>query len=390
MTQAPAQPLAAVLGVAREVMRGPVPTTGPLDAGPGVLAGLVASLGDDVAGTERLVAGWLHRYQREVRHSGLIDGGLAGMAAGASAAVPAWPRMAGLAAHARKRLVSNSPTAQPPERIQWNHYDVLHGAAGLALALVVSPDCRPDQVLPAATWLAGLCDTDDLSRARVTGHPGDPLRDWNTGRVNLGVGHGVAGIAAALLASLVVTGPRQDLARALDRIVRFLQRESYVDDRGIRTWPPAGRRDDPPPTGASGRQAWCYGTPGVAWVLWEAGRVLAAPDVQRFAADAMESLCRCWDDELHVDPGPAQDSLAFCHGLAGVLLVAGAFDRHAGLPGASGLRAHVRGLLLARLDEVRGLAGHDLSHLTGASGVLSALLTDIGGERSWLPTFALR
>lgn len=382
--------MATVLGAAREVVAAGVPTAGPLDAGPAVLAGLLASLDGSATDAERLVARWLVQYQREVRHSGLVDGGLAGLAAGAWAAVPVAPRMAGLVTRARERLVTNCPTGEPPELLEWNHYDLLHGTAGVALTLAALPDCTADHVLPAASWLAALCDTADLAGARVTGHGGDPLRGWNTGRVNLGVSHGVAGVAAALLASLRIAGPRRDVAAALGRIVLLLQRESYVDDRGVRTWSPAGRGDDPPPTGVSGRQAWCYGTPGTAWVLWEAGRALSAPDVQRFAAEAMESLCRTWDDDLHVDPGPARDSLTFCHGLAGVLLVAGAFDRCAGLAGAAALRAHVRDLLLARLDEVRGLAEHDLSMLTGASGVLSALLSDGSGERSWLPTFALR
>lgn len=391
MSEATATPVAAVLDVAREVMGEPTPRTGPLDAGPAVLAGVLASLG--VTGADRFVAGWLTQYQGAIRHSGLADGGLAGLASGARTAIPAWPRMAGPAARAGRRLISNVPTGEPFERVEWRHYDLVHGATGIALTLAAAPDRQVDHVLPVATWLAGMCGSDDLSGARVTEYTDDPVRGWNTGLVNLGVAHGVAGIAAALLACLEVTGPREDLAASLRRIVRFLRHESYPDEGGVRIWPPGSRGGDPPTAGATGPLGWCYGTPGVAWVLWEAGRVLADPEVRRFAADAMESLCRAWlasDDDIQVAAGPAEESLAFCHGLAGVLLIAGAFDQYAGLPAAAALRARVRDLLLARMDEVRELAERDVSLITGASGVLSALLADLGGERSWLRTYALR
>ena len=389
-TLVPAAPVTTVLEAALEVVRTPPPTTGPLDGGPAVLAGLVASLGDSAGGTDRALAGWLLRYQRGAGHTGLVDGGLAGLAAGAWGATPARPRMTEVATRVREQLATRVPVGTPPTSLRWSDYDVLYGPAGVVLTLAAAPDAHRDHVLPAAGWLAALCDTDDLRRARVTAYQDDPVRGWNTGRVNLGLGHGVPGVAAALRAALEITGPREDLTAALGRIVRFLERESYLDDRGVRTWPPGSRGDNPPAAGTHGRQGWCYGTPGVAWVLWEAGRVLADPGVQGFATDAMESLCRAWDDDLHVDPGPPEDSLAFCHGLAGVLLVAGAFDRYAGSGAAAGLRAHVRDLLVARLDEVRQLARRDLSHLTGAGGVLSALLTDAGGERSWLRPYALR
>jgi len=100
------------------------------------------------------------------------------------------------------------------------------------------------------------------------------------------------------------------------------------------------------------------------------------------AVEAMRTLCAAYDPHHHLD----HDPLAVCHGAAGVLLVADAFARHAGLPAAAALRDDLAAHLTERLDAVTRL---DATLLSGAPGVLAALLTAAGGDRGWLPCLAL-
>jgi hypothetical protein len=168
--------------------------------------------------------------------------------------------------------------------------------------------------------------------------------------------------------------------------------QSYVDDRRLVTWTPAAR-GGAPPQGASRRQAWCYGTPGTAWTLWEAGRVLADHDLQLFAVGAMRSFCRAFEVGFYLydsDGGSPGETLAICHGAAGTLAIADAFARHAGMPEAARLADSLEAYLLARLDEVRGLAAVSMGLQAGAGGVLATLVTRQGGDRRWLGLAALR
>ena len=68
------------------------------------------------------------------------------------------------------------------------------------------------------------------------------------------------------------------------------------------------------------RQAWCYGSPGIAWALWESGRVLGRKDLEAFALDSMASFCAAFDPDFHLDAEPVA-RLGFCHGAAGTLAV---------------------------------------------------------------------
>jgi hypothetical protein len=187
-------------------------------------------------------------------------------------------------------------------------------------------------------------------------------------------------------------GSPEECAGALRHASRWLSDQAYEDAGGLLTWPLSGSDGAPPPAAPSRRQAWCYGTPGVAWTLWEAGRVLADAKLRVLAAEAMASFCAVFDEERYLydaEPG-LLDSLAFCHGAAGTLAVADAFARHVRLVPAIGLRDRLEDYLLHRLGKVPALAGRSMQLLNGATGVLAALLTVRGGDRGWLRQYGLR
>jgi hypothetical protein len=363
------------------------------DAGPAVLAALAAATGHDAAHEVSLCAlgTWLNGL-----HGGTVSasvfGGLAGFLVGAQVASSFCPRLIPLARQLRDALANMVTDGRwRTEAVAWEDYDLVSGLAGIILAMATDRDCPLQFVLPAARRLALLCDSDDLERLRVGVYRDDELRGWNFGRINTGLAHGVTAVAAALRAAAETADDvKQDLSPPLQRVCRWLVAGSYVDDRGLRTWHYAGLEGRTPPSGVSSRQAWCYGTPGVAWTLWEAARVLSDSTLQSFAEDAMRSFCTAFDEKLYIDDGPTDDALGICHGAAGMLAIANAFELHAGLIEAAALGDRLEGYLLDRIGEIQRLAHENMSLITGASGILAVLLTRHDGEREWLSQIALR
>jgi hypothetical protein len=283
--------------------------------------------------------------------------------------------------------------AAPPWRttqVGFTDYDLVGGPAGVVLAqLMGSVAVRADRLAPPAAHLVALAG--NPAGFRIGAHAGHPLVGWTQGGVVTGLAHGVAGPLAALsLAARHASG----VTDTVHRLAAWLADQRYTGGDGIVSWPhraPVGERGPVQlelPVGQNRRQGWCYGTPGIAWALWTAGRALVHSryDSQpscRLALEAMASLCAGYDPDRHLDDGP----LAVCHGAAGVLLVADAFARHAALAPAAALRARLLGLLTDRLDEAVRL--DDTSLLSGSAGVLAAMLTATGGDRAWLRCLAL-
>jgi hypothetical protein len=239
--------------------------------------------------------------------------------------------------------------------------------------------------------LAELCDRPDLGALRVGAYEQDDLRYWNYGRINTGLAHGVGGVVAALrIARECDPTARVAVDRPLRLACEWLANEAYVDARGVTTWAPAGREGRSSAPGFDRRQAWCYGTPGLAWTLWDAGRVLADDALCQMADCSMCSFCSNFDENLYIDDGPPEESLAICHGAAGTLAIANAFALHAGNRAARNLAQRLEAYLLSRASDVVGLARENTTLLTGASGVVLALLVNRGAPRDWLRHIALR
>ena len=273
-------------------------------------------------------------------------------------------------------------------------YDVVSGAAGWTAALSLR---RPtgevsDTLRELASGLAAALDhRDGKPRLRVRAEHLEPVFAGAApgGCEDFGLAHGTAGVltALALLVSDGLVEPTDDVLRGLDWGVRRLEAVAVGLD-----WPSMllhGRHSAATPLGAGSRWGWCYGTPGVAWALWTAGRALGVPRIQDLAVDAMRL------------GGPASpDSPTLCHGLAGVLLLTDAFAR---ATGDRELRRRADELV----DEVLGHYDPDLpfgfrdveNHggpvdnpglLNGAAGVSLALLTVAGrAPRNWLRLFLL-
>ncbi|WP_051789316.1 lanthionine synthetase LanC family protein [Streptomyces sp. NRRL S-1022] len=193
---------------------------------------------------------------------------------------------------------------------------------------------------------------------------------------------------------MTVGGLAGGLAAALGRTTRRLIRQAYDDERGIRTWAAAGPGSPLAPT-AHPRQAWCYGTPGIAWALWDAADALGDTTTADWATAAFTTLAERYDETFHLYGDSPGDRLGLCHGAAGVLAVADAFHRHARLPAAATLKSRLTRHLTGHLAPPWP-AGWDADLLTGLPGALAALLTATRlsatrpSSRTWLLCLGLR
>lgn len=367
------------------------PPCGPSPSDPGipVLAHLVAATGGPEANATaaRAVAAWARTAGRGPGHPGLYDGGLAGTLVGLRLGARLHPALHRAADRLRDHLTT-APAGLRRQDVAFPDYDLITGPAGILHALCVGTDPTAGQLHDGVGHLVSLCDHADLWRLRIGQYADHPHLSWTQGRVNTGMGHGLAGVVTALTAAVRRTAD-PGTAVALRRATRWLDARSHVDERGVRTWPGAGP-DGPPPTRADPRQAWCYGTPGVAWALWDAADALDDHDAAHRAATAFTTLADRYEEDFHLFGDNPGDLLGLCHGAAGVLAVADAFDRHARLPVAGALRARLTEHLRTRLPEALGTPWRPPGLLGGPEGALSALLTAGGAPRDWLPCLGLR
>lgn len=361
----------------------------PVDPGTAVLATLVTGgkrpAADSAAA--RAMMAWLRGFSLPVHHPGLAGGGATGRMFGLMIAAATWPRLEKPLAAQRDLLLAY--VADPDwryELIGWQDYDLVVGPSGVLLAFAADPGLDAAVRAPLVDRIVRLCRDRDLSGLRVGRYRGDKRLDWNVGRINLGMAHGLPGVMTALRAAAETDGLGEEQAEVLRRLAARLVAESYVDDRGVITWPFGTVRMDGhrASTGDGRRQAWCYGAPGNAWALWETARLLGDEEMAAYAVASARSFLAAYDDDLYLD------GLGLCHGAAGLMLVFDAFARYAGLPEAATLADHLADHLMGSLDEPGALAASGWSLLQGAPGVLSALLTRGGGDRRWLTALALR
>ncbi|MFW2543076.1 lanthionine synthetase LanC family protein [Primorskyibacter sp. 2E107] len=359
------------------------------DAGPVLAAVALHDMAPDKRGlVEAALLTWLESCPQDFAGIGPF-GGLSGFLAALRAARRVIPSIDGL----YRDVCARTPEALAAmtwrsSDVSWRDYDYFMGPSGVIIA-GSSEDTAEHMVRPALDHLAALCVTPGFEAFRA-GDDIDPRSAFNIGRINAGLGHGLAGVCAALIRAMRVFSPDPGRQAALRRLCDWLEQEMITDALGLMTWPPVGSDGGPQPTGFNARQAWCYGAPGNAWVLFDGATVLGDTRQQDRAVRAMQSFCARFDADLYIDDAGADDALSLCHGAAGTLITADAFARHAGLNGAAALRDALVEYVLARREAVLELATGNMSLLSGAGGIAAILLTAAGADRGWLHHLTLR
>jgi len=139
------------------------------------------------------------------------------------------------------------------------------------------------------------------------------------GSFNLGLSHGVPGIlsllSSALIADVVVEGQKE----AIESVATWLQNRRRQSNKGF-FWESMISFEEEMTNYEKcvfeGKDAWCYGTPGVTTSLLLAGKALNNQKMKVFALESFYSVFQRGSSDWNL-LGPT-----FCHGISGLFRIA--------------------------------------------------------------------
>ncbi|MFI5343474.1 MAG: lanthionine synthetase C family protein [Chlamydiales bacterium] len=142
---------------------------------------------------------------------------------------------------------------------------------------------------------------------------------YPAGNFNLGLAHGAPGILAflsvALLHGVEIQGQREAMQRVVDWLYNYRsEKDHHVFWQARISFEEqiSGIREE---ISFFPRDAWCYGTPGVARSLFLAGKALENEELKMFAFRAFLTIFDRDRSQWHL-PGPT-----LCHGISGLLMI---------------------------------------------------------------------
>lgn len=253
-----------------------------------------------------------------------------------------------------------------------SEFDFISGTAGSLWGLRAEHGLDSKDLCNRLLWLSERAERWEC----VT-----PTVGSNLGRtINLGFSHGVSGPIMAL--SQCNIGAEH--VSALEGIVSWLSERAVSLQDGLQ-WP-THTRDGAPIL--NGRASWCYGTPGIAAALWQAGAFLGRTDVQVLAQESMIALCR-------TDPqGWGMKDAALCHGVSGNAAVLHLFAKWTGNAEIQQMADALFEFLVHAYDEsapfgyrmyaLGGVLVDCAGLLEGAAGIALALLAYSHDETGWM------
>jgi len=208
-------------------------------------------------------------------------------------------------------------------------YDLVVGLTGLGVyALQRCPRRVAVECLRRVVVLLDECARQDehgfywwTPPAEILGQ--ESREQYPSGRVDLGVAHGMAG-TIALLGGICGAGVEQATARPLlEGAVRWLLAHSVPTDAGptFPVWVAPGFQPCP------ARSAWCYGDPGIAAALLLAARGVGSAAWEREAVE----LARRAAERPASETGVVNAN--FCHGAAGLAHLYNRMYQATGEPG---------------------------------------------------------
>ncbi len=230
----------------------------------------------------------------------------------------------------------------------------------------------------------------------------EDLQEYPQGNFNLGQAHGIPGVLAflsiALLHGVEVAGQRE----AIQTIVDWLKKHRHGNLNNFFWKTEISFEEEieqikPKENPSSVKDAWCYGTPGVARSLFLAGKALGNEELKSYAFD---SFCSIFNRQRHEWNllGPT-----FCHGYAGLLMITWKMAQETQSP-----FLHKHAVLLKEIvleyyqrDHPFGFKSLDprqkggyaeisqLSLLEGAPGILLTLLSLEGLSTWWHAPFLI-
>ncbi|MBW1599428.1 lanthionine synthetase C family protein [Streptomyces sp. JJ38] len=280
-------------------------------------------------------------------------------------------RAEALADHQRQR------SAQAKAGAPWAVYDAINGLSGIGRVLLAAHQAGHHTArrgLDAAlATLTGILNNSSGTRPGwwlPASEHAPTVGVHSTGAATTGLAHGIAGpislLTSAAVAGIEVAGQQQAIRRGTKWLTHwqeetgswppFISGEALDDTRHYVTRP--GRRN-----------AWCYGSPGIAVTLKRAGTLTRDDEAHAAADRATASLASI--------PRPSRDTEGptVCHGSSGILHAArrlGVMDL-ANDAAEQTMEAHDADLQFGFPHVEAGTRADRPGFLTGAAGVAIAL-----------------
>lgn len=222
------------------------------------------------------------------------------------------------------------------------------------------------------------------------------------GNFNCGVAHGIPGVLAFLSIAtkhqVIVPGQLEAIERITSWLIQWIQ--TY---QGIVFMPNTITWDDSVSNkytqGFQHRDAWCYGSPGVARTIWLAGDACQREDWKRQALSLFKSTFQRSKELWRVT------SPTFCHGYAGLLSLTQEMWRESGDKTLEINRNKLIEDILACFDPEAPFHfyDHDLNFareqiedntkvglLEGTSGIILSLLSTVHAGGRWQQAFLIK
>ncbi|WP_025679755.1 lanthionine synthetase C family protein [Paenibacillus massiliensis] len=232
------------------------------------------------------------------------------------------------ATHIQDWLLANSDTLNQRYGVPMQTFDVISGASGIGRYFLEYSSLESSMTILEGLlkYLVQLTDYIKVASSLVPGwytppkflfHDADQRR-FPEGYLNCGLAHGIPGPLSLLSLSLMrgIEVPGQ--IQAIETIVEWLLKHERIDEYG-HYWPHIIPLEYdllcPEEKLNRGREAWCYGTPGVASALHLAGRALNNSSLQKLSLNAFTQAVQL---ELRRE---TIDSTSICHGLSGLLIM---------------------------------------------------------------------
>lgn len=288
-------------------------------------------------------------------------------------------------------------------------YDVISGISGIGRYLLIQRENSSlyDLLIKVLENLVSLSQSTRVGNVEVPGwYLPQQVQflerekvEFPNGNFNIGLAHGISGplalLSLAKMEGIEVSGH----VKAIQRIVDWLLRWKQQDDQGF-FWYDRVSWEEEVEGGSMfhrRREAWCYGTPGVARAIYLAGKALANESLKKAAVEAFQAVF------LRSEMVWNSDAPTFCHGTAGILEMTRQMDLD---ERESGLKQHLDYLFYRQLKDFNlefpfgykdlepmpiGYRGLDkVGLLEGAVGIALALHSYSKGDKDdWSRAFLL-
>lgn len=208
------------------------------------------------------------------------------------------------------------------KKISYSDYDLIEGLIGIGIYLLYSMnnnECTRNlkQIITHLIRVVkevrtfGIKGENSINLSNILKNNGEEKDKY----LDYGISHGIAGLLAFLAICIkkgVVVESQRDIVKYL---AHWLESQVKKDALGY-YWLHRLTLEDYVSEKSEydrEREAWCYGTPGVARAMFLAGEVLGDAKMKTFSVAAFKSIINI-NDSVFKSLSPS-----FCHGLAGIL-----------------------------------------------------------------------